>query len=249
MASTGTTGDTGGEEPGPQRSRVERFCEGLRMDFERWHDGVGCDLTLLEGALPDELAAMEAAVRRHSPRDARDVEALAAFAAAGSGSAAEALRAAFEDGDVRVRTAVLWHAPEAVPGDDRLRFLSDALATARIGDGLGPVLDLLREGIPPGLLPVLWREVERRDGLEAFHLAALLLVSHGHEDPELDPVWRPLLLRFNTPDPGERRSAVDELRGRVGPHAGPDHVPQNVRHRGVPGGGGSSRSSGWPAAS
>ena len=215
MAST-EAGDAAGREPaGDRRSRVDRFRDGFRMDFDRWHDGDGHDLDLLEGASADELAAMEAAVRRHSPRDARDVEALAAFAARGSGSAAEALREAFAGGDVRVRTAVLWHAPEAVPADNRLRFLSDALATARIGDGLGPVLDLLREGVPPELLPVLWREVERRDGLEAFHLEALLLVVHGHEDPELDPEWRPLLLRFNTPDPVGREAAVRELRGRV----------------------------------
>lgn len=215
MAST-EAGDGAGREPaGDRRSRVDRFRDGFRMDFDRWHDGDGHDLDLLEGASADELAAMEAAVRQHAPRDARDVEALAAFAARGSVSAVDALREAFEGGDARVRTAVLWHAPERVPDEARLRFLSDALASARIMDGLGTVLDLLREGVPGELLPVLWREVERREGTEAFHLAALILVAHGHGDPELDPDWRPLLLRFHTADPGERRAAVEELRGRI----------------------------------
>ena len=59
-------------------SPLARFERSLRVDHEKWHDGVGYDLDAIREAAPDELASMEALLLERDVRDWRDVEALAA---------------------------------------------------------------------------------------------------------------------------------------------------------------------------
>ena len=79
-----------------------RFVESMNIGYIQWHDGTGYDLQALAELEAEERAAVEAMLIAHlkDPGDWRDVEALAAL---DSSAAREAVIAACEHRDVRVR--------------------------------------------------------------------------------------------------------------------------------------------------
>src|SRR5262245_28816467 len=95
---------------------VEKFKRSMIIDYEKWHDGIGYNLKLLNCASPEEVAAIEALLLGQGVGDWRDVEALAAI---GTPKAREALKAALNSRDHKVRAAVIEYAPELVPEKER----------------------------------------------------------------------------------------------------------------------------------
>ncbi|HEY4328985.1 MAG TPA: hypothetical protein VGN88_04555, partial [Phycisphaerae bacterium] len=78
--------DTGPKAELPKRIRpkppalspaAERFIASMPMDYEKWHDGTGYDLTALAEITGDERARIADIIIQHKPRDWRDIEALA----------------------------------------------------------------------------------------------------------------------------------------------------------------------------
>jgi hypothetical protein len=58
-------------------SSLQRFVKSMKIDYEKWHDGIGYDIGALKLASPIELKEIEQILIRHKPRDWRDIEALA----------------------------------------------------------------------------------------------------------------------------------------------------------------------------
>ena len=68
---------TAGSPQKPSDSALQRFEESMKIDYEKWHDGLSYDLDALKTASPTERKTVEQILINHNPRDWRDIEALA----------------------------------------------------------------------------------------------------------------------------------------------------------------------------
>ncbi|MFN0066167.1 MAG: hypothetical protein ACKVYV_00885 [Limisphaerales bacterium] len=195
------------------KSAVSRFKASMAIDYEKWHDGIGYDLSILREATPGELQAIEEILIQRRSNDWRDVEALAAL---NSKRAQAALKSALTTGDAKVRLAVHAHAPELVSERQRIDSLVQALEQAGIYTGLSEALDEVAEFHPPEIVQTLLRGLMERDGGTAVHFAALLYFIHGKAPEPFDWAQRPFFLRFNTTDLAAREQVVRELCATLG---------------------------------
>lgn len=212
-------------EPRTPLPLLERFRSSMVMDQEKWHDGIGYDLALLKEATPAEFEAIESLLLSKPISDWRDIEALAAL---DNDRARAALRKAWDAGDENIRLHITRFAPDIVETDERSLLLAQTLATAEMGEGLSEAIDEAAEFHPPEVVSALWRGLRERDGLAAYHFAALLFVIHGKCDSIYDFEHRDLFLRFNTEDSAEREAACAELRSQLSgksPPADPSAPP------------------------
>lgn len=198
---------------GTLTSRVERFKSSMAIDYEKWHDGAGYDLSQIAGASHQELQAMEALLIPRKTNDWRDVEALAALR---TPSADQALREAFATGNSEIRMAVEDYAPHLISEQERTRSLIRAIEESEIYGGLTQTLRQVRRCHPPEVIRALVRGLTRRDGGTATHLAGMLFFLHGKSREPFDWQHREVFLRFNTPDPEAREKAARELCDRLG---------------------------------
>ncbi|HEY3419976.1 MAG TPA: hypothetical protein VGK23_05430 [Methanomassiliicoccales archaeon] len=209
----------GGPTVGPDSSAanpdtpLSRFIRSIIIDYEKWHDGTGYDLDALEQASADERSAIEKVLITSKGRDWRDIEALAELDTPRS---RKELRDAFATGDLRVRMAVISYAPDTVNHNEKLEAIVHALRVGNIYGGLSHALDLVEEFHPPEVVEELFRGVQVREGEVAVNFAAMLLFIHGKAQEPFDWAQRPFLLRFNTDDADERRTAFVELCQMIG---------------------------------
>jgi len=187
---------------------VHRFAESMRIDYERWKEGMGYDLASIDSASPEERIQIEALLVPRASEGWRDVEALARL---GTARAIDALRAALRDGNAEVRAAVLRHAPQLVDDATRTASLVRGLQEATFFAGLSEMLDDAATFHPPAVVDTLFRETLHGPGDKAVHLAALLFHLHGRTPHRFDWEHRPFFLRFNTDDRAARASAFAEL--------------------------------------
>lgn len=208
-------------EPGHQpagtdqnpKSALARFKASMEIDYEKWHDGIGYDLSLLREATPDELQAIEDILIQRRSSDWRDVEALAAL---NTKTAQEALKDAFIVGDTKVRMAVQSHAPELLTEQQRTDSLVRALQESETYGGLTQALLEVQDFHPTEVIRALLRGLMERDGATAVHFAAMLHYLHGKASEPFDWEQRPFFLRFNTDDRVEREKACRELCATIG---------------------------------
>jgi HEAT repeat protein len=183
------------------------------IDVEKWRDGIGYDLDALRESVGAEREAIEDLLLAHSPRDWRDVEALALL---GTDAARDALMDALYDADPEVRLAVVRYAPDLVSAPERTESLVRAIRTAQAMEGLSQILDEAEEFHPPRVIDALLRGALEGDGTAAVHFAALLLYLHGQAEEPFDWAQRPFFLRFNTDDSKERLEPFLELCAKIG---------------------------------
>ena len=133
---------------------VSRFLRSMIIDYEKWHDGIGYDLDALRAASPAELRMIEAALIDHSPRDWRDVEALALI---DTPTARAAVERALHDADPAVRREAMHHAADKLDPAERERTLLKLLSHATSFGGLTEALDGVEEFHPPSVIDALLR--------------------------------------------------------------------------------------------
>jgi len=97
-------------------SPLRRFEESMEIDYEKWHDGIGYDIDAIRLASPTERKAIEQMLILHTPRDWRDIEALAEIDTI---SARETMKNAMKDPNPDVRIAVTRFAPNLVTNSER----------------------------------------------------------------------------------------------------------------------------------
>ncbi len=196
------------------QTRVEQFRSSMVIDYEKWHDGIGYDLTLLTEMTGEERNEFETLLLARADRDWRDVEALAALQTA---RATEALKRAFAEGDAVIRDAVLRYAPAIVSEAEETAHLVAAIGQARFYAGLTQTLDRVARFHPPRVVAALWRAVREREGEVAGHLAALLMFIHGRAAAPFDWNHRPFFLQIGATEPGpERERLIGELEANIG---------------------------------
>ena len=190
-----------------------RFIESMRIDYERWKEGIGYDLAAIDDALPDERARIEALLVPRATEGWREVEALSRL---GTPRAIDALRTALRDGNAEVRAAVQHHAPALVDDEAHTASLVRGLREATFYEGFTAMLDDAATFHPPVVIDTLFREALHGAGDKAVHLAALLFHIHGLTPHRFDWEHRPFFLRFNTADLAARSVAFTELCAAVG---------------------------------
>lgn len=189
-------------------SALARFEQSLRIDYEKWHDGMGYDLDAIRVASLEERAAIEARLLEHGARDWRDVEALAVLGTPAANLGLDRVKGAPRH---ELALAVARYARHLLTDDELTRTIVTALEGAQVYGGLTQALDLAETHHPPAVIDALWRGTLEREGDVAAHYAALLMLLHGKAGTSFDWAQRPFFLTFNTEDRGAREVAFQEL--------------------------------------
>ncbi len=142
-------------------SPVRRFEKSMKIDYEKWHDGVGYDLEALKSTTPDQLKTIEQILINHCPRDWRDIEALAQIDTI---TARETVKNALKDPNVDIQIAVTRFAPNLLTKTERSHTLIRALETAEIFNGLSQVLDQIEGYHPKEIIEALMEGLLNREG-------------------------------------------------------------------------------------
>ncbi len=193
---------------GRVRDAMDRFVRSLPPTFDAWHDGTGYDLEILEVGGEAERKSVESILLSRSVNDWRDIEALAAV---GTPSTIKRLRAAYEQGPLIIKIAVLMHAAEIVPDSEREQILIEALALPYEDGTFTQAMILIETHHSEKIRQVLWRGVASDRGNKAALFAAMLIYLYGKGESAYDFQHRPMLVKFLTEDIDERREALREL--------------------------------------
>ena len=180
----------------------------MHITYEMWHDGVGYDVDALKSASKTERKKIEQLLIHRSPRNWRDIEALAEI---DTKSAREAIKNAMKDPDPDVRVAVTRFAPNLVTSSERSKSIINALQHAEVFSGLSQVLDDIEDYHPIGVKEALTQGLLSRKGDVAVLFAAMLFYLYGKADEPFDMELRPFFLRFNTENREERVKVFREL--------------------------------------
>ena len=189
-------------------SPLQRFQKSMEIDYEKWHDGIGYDIDAIGLASPTERKAIEQLLIQHTPRDWRDIEALAKI---NTRSAQETIRKAIKNPNPSVRVAVTRFAPKLVTESERSHSIIDALQRAEIFGGISQVLDDIEEYHPMEVKEELIAGLLSREGDVAVLFAAMLFHLYGKAKEPFDMNQRPFFMRFNTENKQERVQAFREL--------------------------------------
>ena len=189
-------------------SPLGRFEKSMEINYEKWHDGIGYDLDAIRLASQTERIAIEQMLIQHSPRDWRDIEALAQI---DTKRARETIRNAIEDPNPAVRVAVTRYAPNLVTNSERSHSIIEALQHAKIFGGLSQVLDDIEEYNPAEVKEALIKGLLTREGDVAVLFAAMLFYLYGKAEEPFDMKQRPFFLLFNTENKEKRVQAFLEL--------------------------------------
>ena len=194
----------------PQKSftPIQRFEKSMEMNFEKWHDGIGYDIEAIKTASPTERKAIEQLLINHTPRNWRDIEALAQI---NTEAAKETIKLAIHDTNPEVRAAVGRYAPNLVTTKERIQHIVDALQNAELFGGLSQVLDEVGDFHPEEVKENLIVGLLNRKGEVAVLYAAMLFYIFGKAKEPFDMSQRPFFLRFNTESKMDRVEAFREL--------------------------------------
>jgi hypothetical protein len=187
---------------------LQRFKASMKIGFEEWHDGIGYDIEALKIASQRERDAIEQILINHTPRDWRDIEALAEI---NTKCACEAIKDAMKDPNPVVRVAVTRFAPDLITANERTQSLIDALKNTEPFWGLSQVLDEVKRYHPEEVKEALIKGSLNRKGEVAVHFAAMLFYLFGEAKEPFDWGKRPFFLRFNNEDRKERVKVFREL--------------------------------------
>ena len=176
-------------------SPLQRFEKSMHITYEMWHDGAGYDMDALKSASTTERKIIEQMLIHRSPRDWRDIEALAEI---DTKSAREAIKNAMKDPNPDVRVAVTRFATTLITNSERSKSNINALQHAEVFSGLSQVLDDIEDYHPTEVKEALIQGLLSRKGDVAVLFAAMLFYLYRKADEPFDMMQRPFFLRFNT---------------------------------------------------
>jgi hypothetical protein len=188
------------------RNPLTRFMESMKIDFEKWHDGIGYDLQALAEA--NMRARIERILINRNPLDWRDIEALAML---DSHRARSSLRSALLSGSNEVNMAVLRFAPELVTDNQKIKLIVRSLRSASFFHGLLQTLYIVEKYHPKQVLEELFLGLLKREGEVASSFAAMLFYIYGLDKTYFSWEYRDFFSRFNTSNKSDRRAVFKEL--------------------------------------
>jgi hypothetical protein len=192
---------------------LQNFERSIKMDYEKWHDGEGYDLTVIDNANETIKAEILNFLLVRPISDWRDVQALARF---DSDLARRKLKDALKHQEIRIRLAVLEYAPDISSPQERTEVMVQALRHEVFYNGLTQALDLVVDHHPKEIEDEMFRGILKRDGEVAVHFAAILMFLHKRAKEPFDMSQRPFFLEFNTGNSNEREKSFRELCEKIG---------------------------------
>jgi hypothetical protein len=193
-------------------SPISRFIESMKIDFEKWHDGIGYDLEALAEANNEELEEIERILVNKDSRNWRDIEALAIL---NTPKARSTIIQALLGDNNEVNMAVLRFAPELVSNQLKTRVIVKALKSASFFDGFSIILNIVAEYHPEEVVRELFHGLIYREGGVAVHFAAMLFYIYGKAETIFDEEHRDFFLKFNTSILSDRKLVFKELCGKI----------------------------------
>jgi hypothetical protein len=187
---------------------LQRFETSMKIGFEEWHDGIGYNIAAIRLASQAELDAIEQLLINHSPRDWRDIEALAEI---NTKCARATIKDAIKDPNPVVRLAVTRFAPDLITDKERTKSIIYAIKNAEIFNGFSNLLDEVERYHPKEVKEALIIGLLNGKGDVAVHFAAMLFYLYGKAKQPFDWKQRPFFLRFNAEDRKERVAVFREL--------------------------------------
>ena len=187
-----------------------QFTASMVIDYEKWHDGTGYDLTQIPLMTPEERQDLEAELIRklRNSGDWRDIEALLELDTPAALAAAEKAR---KHHSPEVRNYVEQNIPVA-PAERESQAIA-AIERAAIRSGIGHAVDLaINCNTPDVRRAVLNQARTASDSTTRVHMAALLYYLCGKSKEAFDWDHRPYFLRFNEDHTADFRAAWTELR-------------------------------------
>jgi hypothetical protein len=191
-------------------SDYQRFLDSMKIDYMKWHDGIGYDLDALRQLSPAERQKAEAVLLATGCEDWRDVEALNEL---GTDHALAALRSALASHRYEVRIAAARAlAQHGLLGEDEIELLLvKTLPDVTILNGMVSTLRLVEDH--PTLAvrrTLLWCALHGHDDIRV-HAAALIYYLYGQAAEPFDWAHRSFFLRFGDKNLAERTTAYQEL--------------------------------------
>ena len=188
----------------------QRFLDSMKLDYAKWHDGVGYDLDALRKLSPEEQNKVENILIERGVNDWRDIDALAEI---GSEKALSALKNALQSDTYEVRIRAIERLSEKGIISEREieTLLVETIPLVSILNGQTFTLRLAEKYPTPAVKRVLlWCTLHGNDDIRV-HAAALIYYLYGIAASSFDWDYRPFYLRFNDENISNRKLAYEEL--------------------------------------
>jgi hypothetical protein len=200
--------------PSNEKTLVEKFRDSMAMNYERWHDGIGYDVHLIDQATPAERSQIESLVFAEPVTEWFVVEALARLRTPRCMNKLNDTLACHTSHEVKL--AISEYAADLITPQQRSAILIAALREAPITKGIPQALRQIVEYHPTEIIEALLQATLQREGDVAMHCAALLLLLHGAASSTFDRAHLSFLQRFASTAPDERVAAHQDLQTRLG---------------------------------
>jgi hypothetical protein len=184
----------------------------MKIDFEKWHDGIGYDLEALAEANNKEREKIEKILVEKPPQDWRDIEALAIL---NTPRARSAIQGAIQSGKNELNMAVLRFAPKLVNDELKTKLIIESLRTASFFYGLYQTLKIVETYHPKEVIKELFSGLLYREGEVAVSYAAMLFYIYGKTDSYFPFENREFFLKFNTSKLSDRKIVFKELCDKI----------------------------------
>lgn len=182
------------------KTSLSRFKESMKMNYDKWHDGIGYDIEALNEADEKERETIEDILKANNPRNWRDIEALAILGTPG----AQTTLLNSINNDHEINMAVIRYAPWLV--DDKLKtgLIVKSLRSAVFYYGLRQTLHIIEDFHPPEVIDELFYGILKREDGVAVHFAAMLFYVFGEAETSFDDDKRDFFLKFNVSSYSDR---------------------------------------------
>lgn len=188
----------------------QRFLDSMKMDYAKWHDGVGYDLDVLRKLSTEEKEKVEEVLIVRGIKDWRDVDALAEI---GSERALSAIKSAIQSDtyEFRIRAIERLSEKDILSEKEIEALLVETIPFVSILNGQTFTLCLAEKYPTPAVKRVLLRSTLYGNDDIRVHAAALIYFLYGIAASSFDWDHRSFYLRFDDKNLSNRKLAYDEL--------------------------------------
>lgn len=187
---------------------VADFKSSMILDYEKWHDGFGYDVELIDQMSAEQRDEIERHLREKGVSDWRDLETLERLGT-------ESALALIVDARQSDTEALALRAHEYGPPpstSDRETAILQGLSS---DEGMLDAIDDAADHPSPRIIAKLFECARDATSTEAYQAALALYFIHGKVDSMHSWDHRSFLLRFVDPGP-DKDQAVEELRETLG---------------------------------
>lgn len=203
--------ESGEPEPGPG-SPYDRFMESMKIDYYKWHDGIGYDLDALNELTGNELKQVEDLLISRKDSDWRDVEALAAL---NTPFTVQALKDCLNSPNLECRLFAVRFLKEMNIEDRIEEVVVKTLAQTAIGNGLTYALYLAKTYPTEKIRKEILRCALIGNDDIRVHSAAMALFLYRKAKTDFDADQK-IVFEFHEKDLPARRRVFERLCSMVG---------------------------------